>query len=435
MLHRTLDTSISQERKHTMQSMTKRHLAAPIFAGLLAIGSCAFAAELPDGTVISKSNIDQIKNDTFMGHKIGDLLTPTMEMFVRTYDKKYPLKKLPDMVFDPKYNEATQKYSGQVKYDPATRKMDGYVAGLPFPTIDPADPAAGDKVIYNTYFGNSTGSDYYQEPLEMIGVNKNGFESYQHWNYQRIYAKGRLWGDTNPYPNEPDVLSKTVLVAMYPPDIRGIGTLGVRYTTPRLEDNWAYVKSARRVRRLSGNAWMDNVPGQDLLYDDINIWAALPTAYPSVKLLGKRWILANTHYTEKSVKEKRGTPEQFPHLDTKNEPRFNTYMNVTPREVWIVEGIPPVQHPYGKKVVYLDAKTYSVLQGEMYDKKGALWRFHNYHYIQRIGIKSGIMYAAALSGDLIDVKAHHATFWFAPGRADVGIDPKKISVDMLETLQ
>jgi hypothetical protein len=71
----------------------------------------------------------------------------------------------------------------------------------------------------------------------------------------------------------------------------------------------------------------------------------------------------------------------------------------------------------------------------MYDKKGALWRFHNYHYIQRIGIKSGIMYAAALSGDLIDVKAHHATFWFAPGRADVGIDPKKISVDMLETLQ
>ncbi len=46
------------------------------------------------------------------------------------------------------YVEATEKYAGQVKLTPEGT-VEGYVAGLPFPTIDPNDPNVALKLAWN----------------------------------------------------------------------------------------------------------------------------------------------------------------------------------------------------------------------------------------------------------------------------------------------
>ena len=52
----------------------------------------------------------------------------------------------------PPYREATEKYSGQVRLAPNHTSLQGYVAGQPFPLIDPNDPDAAVKIIWNVMF-------------------------------------------------------------------------------------------------------------------------------------------------------------------------------------------------------------------------------------------------------------------------------------------
>ncbi|PUA20857.1 DUF1329 domain-containing protein [Glaciimonas sp. PCH181] len=413
-----------------------RYPKALLVASLLAMSSPLFAAELPEGTVISKANIDSIQNDTFMGHKISDLLTEKMAWFVRNHNKKYPLVKSPPLVLDAKYWEATKKYSGQVKFNTQTREVTGYVAGKPFPDIDPADPFAGDKVIWNYYYGASTGSDINQDVMFTL-ANKSGYESSSRWTYQRIYNKGRLWDGDSAFSDK-DVLNKLVLVALTPQDLKGVGTFTTQYDIAgKPDDQWAYIKSARRIRRLSGNAWMDNVGGFDFINDDINIWNSRPSKYKSIKLLGKRWILANIDYSKVNaarVTSKAGTAGEWPQIDY-SDPIAQSVQGVTPVEVWVVEGTPPPEHPYSKKIVYEDVNTNVIYYGEAYDKKGEFWRWQNYHFEQRRGAKSGMKYISVAGGEYADLKAQHVTFYMTPGVNDTGLNATTFNADILETLQ
>jgi hypothetical protein len=52
----------------------------------------------------------------------------------------------------PPYREATEKYSAQVRLAPNRLSLQGYVAGQPFPLIDPNDPDIGAKLIWNVMF-------------------------------------------------------------------------------------------------------------------------------------------------------------------------------------------------------------------------------------------------------------------------------------------
>ncbi|MCS0631236.1 DUF1329 domain-containing protein [Telluria mixta] len=419
-----------------MRTKSFQFIGVPFLTGLLSLGGPAFAAELPEGTVISKANLDQVKNDTFMGHKIGDLLTDKMELLIRQYNKKYPLVKSPPLQMDPQYIAATKKYADQVKFDPKTREVTGYVAGKPFPNIDPADPSAGDKVIWNYYYGASTGADLNQAVWFTL-ASKNGFESSTHWNLQRVYNKGRLWTPDGAFPSEPTVLHKTILVALTPQDLKGVGTFTTQYDVAnKPDDQWAYIKSARRIRRMSGNAWMDNVGGFDFINDDINLWNSRPSRYKSIKLLGKRWVLASTDYKayRARAKDKAGTAGEWPHLDF-SVPVAQSVQPVTPVEVWVVEGTPPSDHPYGKKIVYADTNTNVIYYAEIYDKKGDFWRWQNYHFEQRVGAKSGIKYVSVAGGEYADMKAQHVTFYMTPGVDDSGINATKFGPEILESLQ
>lgn len=366
------------------------------------------AAELPSGTVLSKDNIDKIKNDTFQGHTIASLLTVGLDLHIRKFNLKMTLTHNKPWSLDPKSVAATKKYSGQVKFDPATREATGYVAGIPFPDVSPTDPFAGDKLMWNVYLANPEGGTVTNTCAYIYIDGNKGIDKITELYFQRYYMKNRIDRD-KPVEGDGSALSRTLIVFTAPYDMRGLSIFAIRYDVPnKLEDNWVYVKSVRRTRRLSGSSWYDPVGGGDQLNDDLYIWNARPSFYSKVKLIGKRWILAPTEGTSPRDLSKKGTPDEFPAMDMKNPPYYNPVQTWQPREVYAIEGTPPEAHPYGKKVVYVDVNIPWINVGEAYDKKGEFWKSFVYA-TRQVTAHDGITYHNVNLNMNFDFKANHST--------------------------
>lgn len=116
---------------------------------------------------------------------------------------------------------------------------------------------------------------------------------------------------------------------------------------------------------------MDSLAGSVQLNDEYDAFAGRPSWYPEIKLLGKRWVLAVPHLKFPLVDEsKKGTLEMFRNIDTKNKPYMNAVLEWEPREVYIIEVTPPKEHPYSKKIMYLETKFPRFYMTEYYDKSG-----------------------------------------------------------------
>eukprot|EP00456_Euglypha_rotunda_P029672 TRINITY_DN23204_c0_g1_i5.p2 TRINITY_DN23204_c0_g1~~TRINITY_DN23204_c0_g1_i5.p2 ORF type:complete len:319 (-),score=91.43 TRINITY_DN23204_c0_g1_i5:11-967(-) len=285
------------------------------------------AKELEAGFVINKGNFDSIKNDTFEGKTIASMVPEKLEWMIRNYDLTIKLANSKKIVMDPKYVQATKDGAKDVKFNTADRTVSGWKAGMMFPpeSIKMDDPHAGDKVIWNlraaTYGATMDLRDIAWAFLDA----KKGYERVQAFQSRRYYMEGRLDGGSVSV-GDGDIAQKTYLFATSPQDIRGLGTFSIRYNQPdsaKPDDTWAYLKSVRRTRRLSGGAWMDPIGGTDQLYDDWDIWDAFPTKYKANRLVGKRWVFAVAHSPEVSVDlAKRGSPEEFPSVGLTEAPFF-----------------------------------------------------------------------------------------------------------------
>ena len=409
------------------------------FMGLaIGLGNVA-AAEVPAGTVISKDNLDALRNESFEGKSIGSMIPEKMEWMIRNQGLTLKIAHSKKIEMDPKYVEATQKYAKDVKFDAATRTVSGWTAGMLFPpeSIQMDDPNAGDKVIWNlraaTYGATM---DLRDISFVFIGGDK-GIERVQRWQSRRYYMEGRL--DGGPVSvGDGSIAQKTYLFATSPQDIRGLGTFSIRYNQPdsaRPDDTWAYLKSVRRTRRLSGGAWMDPIGGTDQLYDDWDIWDAFPTKYRQNKLIGKRWVFAVAHSPEVSVDlSKRGTPDEFPSVGLTEAPYYYPAKHIEwePREVYVVEGTPPAEHPYSKKVVYMEVAFPRPYLGEMYDQKGEFWKYMIFQNRPDVG-EDGYQAVMPVVGHVIDVKRNHSTTWSSNMKSNpAGVKESDVSLAKLE---
>ena len=381
----------------------------------------ASAAKLPAGTIITKTNLDRIRNDTFEGKTIASMLTDKVEWQIKHWGLQIKLRHAEPFKLDPRFIKATKKYAGAAKFNPQTREVTGYQAGLAFPDVSMDDPYAGDKLIWNFYYGvSSTGGMTQKCPHAQILFGSSGVERIQRWFWLRYYMKNRLdrfARGLSPVEGDGSILTKTLLFAEYPRDIRGIGTFTIRYDNPKMEDQWVYIKSARRTRRLSGGAWMDPIGATDCLQDDLICWNARPSWYPKIRLLGKRWILALAHDPHDWNKAKKGTPEEFPGIDMATWPHWNPSPKTRawePREVYVIEGTPPPYHPYSKRVVYMDVTIPFIYMSDCYDKRGDFWKFIHYHAGPIIA-KDGYMIIPYPQGEYIDFKRRHATVHYVLG--------------------
>ena len=427
-----------------MKTTDRRSLLRAGFGGAVALAAAlaaqpAMAMELEEGFVINKDNFESIKNDTFENKTIASMVPEKLEWMIRNYSLTIKLAHSKKIEMDPKYVQATKDGYKNIKFNPADRTVSGWKAGMLFPpeTIKMDDPNAGDKVIWNlraaTYGATMDLRDIAWAFLDA----KKGYERVQAFQSRRYYMEGRLDGGPTTV-GDGSIAQKTYLFATSPQDIRGLGTFSIRYNEPtsaKPDDTWAYLKSVRRTRRLSGGAWMDPIGGTDQLYDDWDIWDAFPTKYRANKLVGKRWVFAVAHSPELSVDlGKKDTLDEFPSVGLADKPHFFPAKHIVwePREVYVIEGTPPAEHPYSKKVVYMEVDFPRPYLGEMYDQKGEFWKYMIFQNRPDVG-EDGYKAVMPVVGHVIDVKRNHSTTWSSNMKSNPkGVKDGDVSLSKLE---
>ncbi len=413
-------------RKNVMLKFKSLYVVAVVVAVICCVGfHGAQAAEVPEGTVLTADNLDKYYNDTWDGYTIKSMLTERLEWQIRKWGLTMPLSHYIPMEHDVNYVAATKKYSKDVKYDPKTKIVSNYKAGLPFPDISEDDPEAGYKLLWNFFYAPTKGDVEDADSTFLLIDAKGGLERLQLWHWYQYRMKGRVATRNKDMPIEGDgtVITRHLFVGLAPYDIKGVGMFSIHYDTGQLDDSWAYVKSVRRTRRLSGGSWMDPLGGHDQLVEDAYIFNCNPRWYKDIKLIGKRRLLAVTH--DKRIKGDNISEEEhkrldairfkpdtyLPSIDLKNYPHWNIIANWEPREVYVIEATPPDEHPYSKKIIYMDTEITFLLQAECYDKKGDFWKFLHYPSILVTG-DDGYKAICGVNGIGIDFKRLHSTQYY-----------------------
>ncbi|HRQ58860.1 MAG TPA: DUF1329 domain-containing protein [Azoarcus taiwanensis] len=390
--------------------MTKKWLQSIFIAVCLVAAQASLAQDVPAGTVISKDNLDELLDRTFEGKTIGSMLPDRIQWMIRTHGMRMTLAHRSDISMDPRYVEASEHNRSAVRFDAATRSVTGWEAGIPFPEIDPADPHAGDKVAWNIILGQTYGHTIRFPSARYLFIDGNrGLERNQTIEGIRTYMQGRL--DDGPKRVVDDEMHRTILVFTYPRDVQGIGTFTIRPNDwARPEATWAYIKSVRRTRRLSGGAWMDPIGGGDQLNDDWDGWDAEPPKYQSVRLIGKRWMLAaaNTRVVFPTDPQDAG----FTTVNVREAPYFmpDAGFEVEPREVYVFEAVAPDIHPYSKKVVYVEADYPGVYFAEYFDRGGDFWKIY-WTGRKPVAGADGFQAVIPVTAHVLDFKRMHGTVW------------------------
>src|SRR5690606_29984781 len=218
----------SSDQEITIMKTTIHRLAAAV-ALTFSLTQVAQAAELSPGTVINKDNLAQHLNDTFEGHTIDSLLTERMRLLIENEGLTLPLKASEPIVLGRDYVAATEANAGKAVYNPDTRLVEGWIAGMPFPEINENDPHAADKLIWNHHYAQPTKNMQDYPNFGYLFLNdKVGLERRQQWAFKRYFMKGRL-GTDQVVEGDGSILTKTLLYATYPNDIRGLGLFTIRY--------------------------------------------------------------------------------------------------------------------------------------------------------------------------------------------------------------
>lgn len=350
--------------------------------GLSGIGMTR-AEEVPVGYVVNKGNLSATDNQTFEGHNLGAMITPVMRKMVGELGLTLKLAPTKPVALSQSLLAMTEKYNGSVKFDRATRRISGYVTGIPFPNLSEKDPDIAEKIIWNHFYSFALLSDSIIETTRVYSIDATkGVER----TFDLVNTQLKLTHRDSLEPVAPKVLGdgsiyrKVMIFNLAPQDVAGTGAYIQRYDDGRVDDSWAYIKSIRRIRRISGGTWMDPIPGTDIVNDDSGCHDAFPTWYPKYKFIGKQWVLGVMN----GLLPETAGGSHFPLdrlLDTKNAPYWNVINQPwEPREVYVFDAFPPEGHPYSRKRIYYDERAQAKLMCDFYDKKGNLWKFFQIPY-------------------------------------------------------
>jgi len=348
-----------------------------VLAGAISLAVASWTmADVQVGDKITKENMS----------KAEDLLIPAIKWFV---ENGMPMEIGPYKKIEwPRlYREATEKYSGQVQISPDGREIFNYVAGAPFPNIDPNDPLAGFKIMWNQEqrpaYTDNVGTEWIVELINSKGELERTYSS-SFW--RRMMWTGRLFHDPKPVvPHNPPLRYTEQWGPMFQPnDLKGAGVLNNRYLAMDVpDDSYMYLPELRRVRRISVANRSDAFWGSD--FDIDSIWGFnAKVSYWTFRLLAEKEILAVMHsgkYGDRSI--------WCALPDGKSGPLAFMPCNVPweKRPVWVVEGIPTAysQYAFSKRLMYIDKETLGVIFMEAYDQGGELWKlfFNLFNYTKK----------------------------------------------------
>ena len=283
------------------------------------------------------------------------VLPPEILKLLMAGDFVITVQETTDMPLRQAYTEATLQNYGKASV--AAEELQNYVAGLPFPLIDPQDPQAGLKVAWN-YRYRDRGETTQYWPTNELRNSSGAVERAESFYIVFMYGAHR----PDPAGNRPawekeGVLSKRYMRVLTPADAEGRQVLSLTYENDTLlDDQWVYDPRTRRTRKVVYNPY--EAPGNgELLAEDTSGFNGYIHSY-EWRYLGEQVILA-------------------PGPIRAAEPTLGGKGNWYPLDPWelrkvvVVEATPKESHPiYSRRVLYLDLQTYVNLYTLANDREG-----------------------------------------------------------------
>ncbi|HEV8712115.1 MAG TPA: DUF1329 domain-containing protein [Candidatus Binatia bacterium] len=392
-------------------------VTAMVFSGLFLslLSSPVTWAELKPGEVLSQENWQEAKG-----------LLPDAILH-RFQDGSYQAKiiTLPNALgWGSKFTAATETNAGKFSIDAAdsltdkaTNAYPAFLYGYPFPQVDPKDPQAAAKVIYNFSYTLMQADDA-DRLSNLHWVTPSFLERRAEFRGQLLFYGSRFSG---PIANPDATLRKGIVAGYAPQEIYGVVTLEWVYLDPQKWNSiWGYVPELRRVRQLPPSNGSESLFGSDLVHDDPYLFSG-KVQYFTWKLIGVQEALvpytlpnpkplrrANNGYRLESQQdllvmgwEKEGW---------KGKAWWPTDYRLVKRPVWVVEATAKdQQYAYRRQVLWIDKDLYIAYYKEAYERSGQLWHM----------LLSSVSVARAPEGDLslaqpdftlsIDEQQNHAT--------------------------
>jgi hypothetical protein len=390
------------------------------FALWLAIGVAARSAraQVKPGDVITPQN----------AYKVKDLLSPGTYWAVE-HGMRIDVVPTQRIDWPPPYKDATEKYSSQVRLTADHRTLEGYVAGQPFPLLDPNDPSIATKIIWNVVYKPFYSDDYDLRffdcrDLYLTAGKPNSPVINDGWvgHYAGYDEVGRT--EVEPLPIDPDFLKtgRTWLFALYPvlapQSDRGVGLIRYRYADPaRGDDSWTWTPGARRLRRLNESI-LSTASGTTTWDPDHYSGFNPKTEFYDYKFMGDKNMLA-------CVRAIHSPEVTCPYDGGASACPENWEM----RHLYVVEAMPRRERAMAAGA--LDSRTLEYVDAEMwfnpyidtYDRTGRLWRNHVYWVAYRDRPVPDAKVAIypfprlfVVGARSLDVQASYASMCYLPGQ-------------------
>jgi len=236
---------------------------------------------------------------------------------------------------------------------------------VPFPDIQPEDPQAALKVIWNMLW--RPGTQNFVMPMVAWSRSKGGLldRQFEFTSVSQEYARG----DHCLVPGYEEVRGKSLMEFRSPRDLTGAKNLSVNYVDHYKEDNgWMYLPSQRKPRRTLASERTSEVMGMDFTRED-QMGFGGKVHEQTWTYLGRKLVLATPNV--------RDNPEAGgPHLWVPNKARWE----VRDCHVLLVDP-KKADHPYSHKIIFIDAENYWTHWMFAFDKKEQLLRM-NQHFLK-----------------------------------------------------
>jgi hypothetical protein len=397
------------------------------FCFLMVLPYSAFAAEVAPGDVITPNT----------WWKVQELVSPGNLVLVR---QGMVIKVVsPGRIeVPPMYKAATEQYASQVRLNERGELLN-YVAGLPFPFIDPNDPQAATKAIWNFSYGPQFADEVEIRNVETYSYRNLGTPgTFYHFAFPAEWFHSTVghvaWynnvGRTEvlPIPRDPNAnptgirYRYSIGPVIEPSTLHGKWLTRIRYLDPTKEDFAIYFGLGR-----VGAGMLDTSFNGTLDPNSYSGFAAKVEDF-NYRLLGIAPMLASVHAAS-------SPPTKCAYDDMRTVCPENWEM----RNLYVVEATYKSGAGLAKRLLYIDSEGWFITASDQYDRDGALWKtlviFNAYRDRSMPGAQQAVypfrrIFESALVDE--DIQSGFSTVSFMPGyehdeREGWFIDSKAVS--------
>ena len=384
------------------------------------------------GMVINSGNVDQFK----------DILDPGMYDHIKNGRYEMQTKETGSLELHPNYIKATRDAVANPPSLSSEGIVDNFVAGRAFPgEPDANDPNAGIKLAWNYQYGYNWGDNAAICPFYWKYKNmKDGkLERTIKWCFHFLNWKHRVNQDPTPeFDNNPSELFRSIYAKAFDPfDIRNTQVLIHRYKDDfKRDDAWLYLGFQRRVRRLATGQTTDSFLGTDIMIEDFEGYNNRVSDYNWKYLETKNVLLPFHNHNSLELTSDHPEPDGYQYVEFTGQGQCFPKSTWELRKVYVVEATPKdPNHPLSKRIMNMDAQTFTLPQSSLYDRKGDFWKtfticqaYSDEHHPDNKGAGVAIDDCFAI----VDVQAEHCTTGQFKGLIDPSLNPpQKFTVQNL----